>query len=304
MVSEGELSPVGMIGLGIMGSAMAANLLRAGFAVVGYDVSEEAIAALIETGGDKAASPHEVGAQCPVVITSLPSVAAFDEVLTGENGLIASSNDGLVVVDTSTLPLEAKQAGHDALAVAGITLLDCPLSGTGAQARTKDLVVLGSGDTAAFEKCLAVFEGFARAHHYLGPFGNGSKMKFVANHLVNVHNVAAAEAMVLGMKAGLDAQLIYEVIREGAGNSRIFELRTPMMVAGVYDEATMKIDVWQKDLDVIGDFANALECPIPLFDTAAKPYRKAMDQGLGAMDTAAVCEVLEKSAGLNRKNRG
>ena len=125
-------------------------------------------------------------------------------------------------------------------------------------------------------------------------------MKFVANHLVNIHNVAAAEAMVLGMKAGLDPKLIYDTVKDGAGNSRIFELRAPMMVAGEYDEASMKIDVWQKDLDIISDFAASLDCPAPLFDAAVEPYRVAMDQGLSKKDTAAVCSVLEKAAGMKR----
>lgn len=301
MALEAETRPVGMIGLGIMGSAMAANLMADGFAIVGYDVAEEALVALVEAGGAKAASPQEVGERCQIVITSLPSIAAFHDVLSGDAGLIASGTEGLTVIDTSTLPLDTKQEGHDALASAGMTLLDCPLSGTGAQAWIKDLVVLGSGDAAAFKKCCAVFDGFAKTHHHLGPLGNGSKMKFVANHLVNIHNVAAAEAMVLGMKAGLDAQLIYDVIREGAGNSRIFELRAPMMVAGDYDEATMKIDIWQKDLDIIGAFAAGLDCPTSLFDTATEPYRAAQEAGMGAKDTAAVCAVLEKLAGLERK---
>lgn len=300
MAGKAEIETVGMIGLGIMGSAMAGNLMAAGFKVVGYDVAEDAMAQLAAAGGTGAASPQDVGDSCPVVITSLPSIAAFHDVLSGADGMAASGTGGLIVIDTSTLPLDEKQKGHDALAEAGKILLDCPLSGTGAQAQMKDLVVLGSGDAAAFAECASVFDGFAKTHHHLGPFGNGSKMKFVANHLVNVHNVAAAEAMVLGMKAGLDPQVIYDVIKEGAGNSRIFELRAPMMVAGEYDEATMKIDIWQKDLDIITAFAAGIDCPTPLFDSATAPYRVAQEQGLGAQDTAAVCAVLERRAGLTR----
>jgi L-threonate 2-dehydrogenase len=294
---------VGIIGLGIMGSAMAGNLIKAGFDVVGYDIQREQRDALVAVGGRAVLSIGEVAENSRIIITSLPSIGAFDEVISGAGGLVNSGAGGLIVIDTSTLPITAKQRGYDALATASKVLLDCPLSGTGAQALNRDLVVLGSGDREAFDTCAPILEGFARVHRYLGAFGNGSKMKFVANHLVNVHNVAAAEAMVLGMKAGLEPELIYETIKEGAGNSRIFELRAPMMVAGEYDDATMKIDVWQKDLTIISEFAAELDCPTPLFDAAVTPYRTALEQGLGKKDTAAVCAVLEENAGLKRKPR-
>ena len=133
--------------------------------------------------------------------------------MTGENGLVAAAKDGLIVIECSTFPIAEKQAGHDALKAVGTIMLDCPISGTGAQAVNKDLSVYGSGSEDAFNKCQPVFKGFANYAFYVGEFGNGSKMKFVANHLVHVHNVASAEAMVLGMKAGLDPQTIFDVIK-------------------------------------------------------------------------------------------
>ncbi len=133
------------------------------------------------------------------------------------------------------------------------------------------------------------------------PFGNGSKMKYVANLLVAINNVASAEAMVLGMKAGLDPQMIFDLIRAGAGNSRVFELRAPMMVKDDYDDVTMKIDVWQKDMQVIGDFAKKIKVKTPLFSATESIYDKAIADGLGGKDTAAVCAVLEKMANLKRK---
>ena len=292
---------VGMVGLGIMGSAMAGNLIKAGFRVIGRDVNSERMDALAAAGGETAPSPRAVAGEARVVITSLPSVAVFHDVISGADGLGSGGGEGPIVIETSTLPIAEKEAGREALAAAGGILLDCPLSGAGAQAVTKDLVVFGSGDREAFDESVPVFEGFARAHRYLGAFGNGSKMKFVANHLVNIHNVAAAEAMVLGMKAGLDPDLIYDVIRDSVGSSRIFELRGPMMVTGEYDEATMKIDVWQKDLAIIGSFAAELHCPLPLFAAAVQPYLAAMAQGHAKKDTAAVCAVLENLAGVERK---
>jgi L-threonate 2-dehydrogenase len=291
---------VGVVGLGIMGSAISANLLDAGMEVVGYDIVPDRIDALANKGGRGATSARDVAEGAPIVLTSIPSVAAFDAVVGADDGLIASARDGLIVIETSTLPIEDKQRGHDALAQAGMILLDCPLSGTGAQAVTKDLAVYGSGDKAAYEACVPVFEGFARAHYYLGPFAAGSRMKFVANLLVAIHNVAAAEAFVLGMKAGLDAGTIYRVIADGAGSSRMFEVRGPMMVAGTYDDATMKMEIWQKDMKIIGDFAKALGSPTPLFSASAECYAAGMAQGRAAQDTAAVCAVLEEMAGVKR----
>jgi 3-hydroxyisobutyrate dehydrogenase-like beta-hydroxyacid dehydrogenase len=128
-------------------------------------------------------------------------------------------------------------------------------------------------------------------------------MKYVANLLVAINNVASAEAMVLGMKSGLPPQVIFDLITAGAGNSRVFELRAPMMVKGRYDPPTMKIDVWQKDMDVIGNFAKKLKVKTPLFTTTEAIYQKAMKAGLGAQDTAAVCAVLEGMAKYKRRRR-
>ena len=284
---------IGMIGLGIMGSAMSPNLLKAGFSVVGYDIVPELVETLVKKGGVGAASCKEVAANSDVIITSLPSVEALQEVVSGEEGLLAGAKKGQCVIETSTLPLNAKQEAHDALKPVGVDLLDCPLSGTGAQAVKKDLVVYASGNKKACENCTSVFDGFARANYYLGEFGMGTKMKFVANLLVTIHNVSAAEAFVLGMKAGLDPEMILKVISDGAGTSRMFEVRGPLMVAGRYDEPTMKVDVYQKDIKIITAFANELQCPTPLLSAAAQIYTAALADGRAKEDTAAVCAILE-----------
>ena len=291
---------IGMIGLGIMGSAMSPNLLKAGFSLVGYDILPELVEALVKKGGTGAASCREVAANSDVLITSLPSVEALQEVVSGEQGLLAGANKGQCVIETSTLPLKAKQEAHDALKAVGVELLDCPLSGTGAQAIKKDLVVYASGSKKACENCTPIFDGFARANYYLGQFGMGTKMKFVANLLVTIHNVSAAEAFVLGMKAGLDPEMILKVISDGAGTSRMFEVRGPLMVAGKYDEPTMKVDVYQKDIKIITAFANEVQCPTPLLSAAAQIYTAALADGRAKEDTASVCAILEKMAGLKR----
>jgi L-threonate 2-dehydrogenase len=291
---------VGVIGLGIMGSAMAANLVKSGFKVVGHDVAQRARRAHARAGGVVARSNADVARRAPIVITSLPSVAALASVAAE---IATARRRGLIVVETSTLPIEAKQDARAVLARAGTTLLDCPLSGTGAQARTKDLLVYASGPRGAYAACKEVFRGFARGHYYVGGFGAGSKMKYVANLLVAIHNVAAAEAFTLARKAGLDPARVLEVVGNGAGSSRMFQVRGPMMVAEDYRDATMKIEVWQKDMHIIGEFATKLGCPTPLFATTAPLYTAAMASGYAKQDTGAVCAVLGEMAGLKPRRR-
>ena len=290
-----------MIGLGIMGSAMSFNLGRAGFRVIGYDLAPRRRAEHARAGGVAAKSPRAVAKRAGIIITSLPSARALAEVAAD---LAASAKRGTIVIETSTLPIPVKEAARDVLARRGATLLDGPLSGTGAQARVKDLLIYVSGDRAAYRKTIPVLQGFTSANYYVGAFGAGSKMKFVANLLVAIHNVAAAEAMVLGMKADLDPALILKVVAGGAGGSRMFQVRGPMMVKGDYSEATMKNEVWQKDMTIIGDFARELDCPTPLFAASAPIYNAAMAMGLGKEDTGSVCAVLEEMAGRPRRRKG
>ena len=288
---------IGIVGLGIMGSAMATNIAAAGFQVLGYDVLAARRAALAKAGGRAKPSAREVARGASPVITSLPSAQALLDVA---SELAAAGERGQIVVETSTLPIAVKQEAHALLAKRGVVLLDCPLSGTGAQARLKDLVVYASGARGAYRRCIPVLEAFARAHYFLGPFGAGSKMKFVANLLVAIHNVSTAEALVLGMKAGLDPGTLVKVLGDGAGSSRMLEVRGPMMIKGDYSSATMKVGVWQKDMKIIGEFARELDCPTPLFAATTAVYNAAMALGFAESDTAAVCAVLEKWATLRR----
>ena len=291
---------VGIVGLGRMGSAMAGNLIEAGFEVVGRDTDPARADAFAAMGGKVADSPRAVAEAADCVMTSLPTIAAFEAVTAGADGLAAANKPGLVAFDTSTLPIAVKEAGRKALAGAGGILLDTPLSGTGAQAMTRDLVVYASGDTAAITDLSDVFDGFSRAHYDLGAFGNGSRMKFVANLLVAIHNVATGEAFALGIKAGLDPETIYEVISNSAATSRIFEIRGPQMVAGDYSKASASIDMQLKDMKVIGDFLAEVGCAAPCFAASGQIYNAALAQGRVAEDTASVCAVLEGLAGVER----
>jgi 3-hydroxyisobutyrate dehydrogenase-like beta-hydroxyacid dehydrogenase len=290
---------VGIIGLGIMGSAISANLVRDGFRVVGYDVLVGRRDVHRRAGGTVARSCREVARRATLIVTSLPSSQSL---LDTADELVRGAQPNQIVIETSTLTISVKEEARARLASHGITLLDCPLSGTGAQARDKDLVVYASGSRSAYRRAIPVIDGFARAHHYVGAFGAGSRMKFVANLLVAIHNVAAAEALVLAMKAGLDPATVLKVVADGAGTSRMLEVRGPMMVKGDYADATMTVEAWQKDLTLIGDFARALECPTPLFAASGSIYAQAMAMGLGSEDTASVCAVLDDMAN-NRRGR-
>jgi putative dehydrogenase len=286
---------VAVVGLGIMGGAIARNLLAEGIGVRGHDV-DPARLELLKPNGIAAQSAGEAARGAGLMLTSLPSVAALDATVAS---LVAAKASGLVVAELSTLPIAAKEAARAKLEAAGITLLDCPLSGTGAQAATRDLAVYASGARDAYDTAEPVFRRFARVSHYLGAFGNGSRMKFVANLLVAIHNVASAEAMVLGMKAGLDPDTIVKVIASGVGTSRVFELRAPLMAKDEY-APTMKIDIWQKDMSIITEFAKSLGVPTPTFTASAPIYDAAQAAGFGGDDTAAVVKVLEARAALKR----
>lgn len=291
---------VGVIGLGIMGGAFAKNLARAGWRVVGYDISAARRRDAQRAGVAIAAGAAAVARQAPTILTSLPKPAAL---MATVRAIAAAKLPRKVLVEMSTFAISDKEKGNAVLRKAGHVMLDTPVSGTGAQAANRDLVFYASGDKALIRRLQPMFEAFGRHVFDVGQFGNGSKMKYVANLLVAINNVASAEAMVLGMKAGLPPQLIFDLIKAGAGNSRVFELRAPMMVKGDYKNVTMKIDVWDKDMQVIGDYARKIKVPTPMFDASKPIYRKAEKSGFGAQDTAAVCAVLEKMAKVKRRKR-
>jgi len=287
---------VGIIGLGIMGMSYARNLRESGFDVVGYDVAAASMEALAAVGGVPAVSPADVGAKADVVLIALASIKALETVCVGEAGLAKTLRKGSVVAEMGTLPLVAKEHCKAWLEPLGVDVLDCPVSGTGAQAAVRDLVIYASGTEAVVEKIRPVFDGFARNTRYVGPFGAGIKLKFIANLLVTIHNLAAAEALVLADKSGLDLNMVFDAVRDGAGNSRMFEVRGPLMIAERYQPATMKMDVYMKDLTLITDFAHQMKAPTPLMAASVPYYVAALAQGRDADDTAALFSVLKDMA--------
>jgi putative dehydrogenase len=284
----------GVVGLGTMGGAMAGHLLDAGFLVGGVDVDPAARRRLEGRGGKVVATPAELLDDVDVLVLSLPSVAAFEAVVAGPGGLVeaARGTGAAVVVETSTLPLERKEWAREVLATAGRTLLDCPISGTGAQMAERDVVYYASGDPAAIETARPFLAACGREVFDLGAFGNGTRLKLVANHLVAVHNAASAEAMLLVRALGIDPRGALAALTAGAGTSRILELRGPLMVEGRYEPATMKVEVFQKDVDIIADLAREVRCPLPVFAAAAQLNLAALAMGMGALDTASLHEVL------------
>ncbi len=295
-MTDSSRASVGIVGVGIMGLAYARNLLAAGFTVCGFDVDPDRLEALAGAGGTPAQSPRQVAENTDVILLALASVDALRSACLGPQGLALGLRKGTIVVEMGTLPLSAKETCREALEAAGAAVLDCPVSGTGAQAAQRDLVLYASGEEAVVDKARPVFDGLARETRYVGPFGAGIKLKYIANLLVTIHNLAAAEALLLAEKAGLDLPLVYDAIRAGAGTSRMFEVRGPMMVEDRYEPATMKLDVYMKDIELILDFARESGSPTPLMTASLPFYEAGLAQGRAKQDTAAVFAVLKEMA--------
>ena len=283
---------VGIVGLGIMGGAIARNLIDREWHVIGFDIDAARRSEFALANVTIADDVRQLARDAPIIMTSLPNPAAVEDVA---QAIASSGQSRRIVVELSTLSIADKLRFEALLKKAGHVALDCPLSGTGAQAKIRDLVVYASGDSNAIAQCMNLFSDFAKQSADLGSFGNGSRMKFIANHLVAIHNVAAAEAMILAQRAGLDPKMVVDMIGPGAGGSRMFQMRAPMMVEGVYEPATMKVATWQKDMAIIAEFADDVGCAIPLFTLTQPIYAAALAMGLGDQDTAAVFEVLKKT---------
>lgn len=280
-----------------MGSAYAQNLSKAGVEIIGCEIDDAKVEALSDVPLTRAASPADVVGKVDRVITSLPNAAAFTKVMEE----IGAAGRSVVVADTCTLTVAQKQVGKELLAKAGAALLDCPVGGTGAQAAKGDLVIFGSGDEPAFDRIRPIFEKMARVVHYLGDFGAGSVMKFIHNLLVAIHNCSAGEAFALGMKAGIDPQVIYDVISTSAGTSRMFEVRGTMMVSGDYDtNISSTLETILKDIACISEHARNVACPTPLFSLAGDIHRAASAQGFAMSDPAVVCKTIGTLAGIER----
>lgn len=290
---------VGVIGLGPMGGTIARNLLQKQFKVAGYDIEIDRMAELDEFGLQAMSSTSDVAKFADVVITSLPSLAAVNAVV---DELVQNDKAGQVVIECSTLSVADKLAAHDRLREGGKVMLDAPISGTPAMLAKLMASIHVSGDEEAYRTCVPVLEGFTATNFYVGAVGNGSRMKILANYLVHVNTTAAAECMVLGEKAGLDPELIHSVLCASAGASKMLDIRGAMMAKSDYREGggTM-FAVYEKDASIITEFAASVKAPIDLYVSSRQKFNSAIAQGLGHLDTSAVCKAIETAAGIDRE---
>jgi len=287
---------IGLLGIGIMGTAYAHHLLGAGFHVIGWDIDPTRRDALVARGGESAGDVAEMASASDVILSALPSTAALMDSTDGDRGLLAGAHPGMVLVEMSTLPLAAKQRVRDVLGPLDVVVIDAPVSGTGLQAAAAEIVIYASGDSGTLERIRPVFDAIGKETFELGEFGDGSKMKYIANLLVSVHNLATAEAFVLGMKGGLEPQQILDVISAGVGSSKIFEIRGPMMAADSYDPPSARLDIILKDAGIIADHARSVGVVTPLLDAALPIYRQGSDAGYGDMDAASLRRFLDELA--------
>lgn len=291
---------IGIIGLGIMGGAMAESLIKRGYPVKGYDVSAPALQRLKRAGGQSLKSATAVADETEVVIVSLSTSSALNETVEKIAATKPMTNGKkLVVIETSTLPMEDKQHALKVLRRLGMEVMDCPISGTAVRLKERAWTIYASGTKKTFNQVEPIFKVFTDNVPYVGVFGNGTKMKFAANHLVAIYNVACAESVNLARKMGLDPQEVLKLFGNSAVlGTGVMRLRMPFMIERQYSPPTMKVEVWQKDMQVIGDMAKSVDCPLPLFSACAPIYSAAMAQGLDQQDTASVSEVLARMAGI------
>jgi 3-hydroxyisobutyrate dehydrogenase-like beta-hydroxyacid dehydrogenase len=290
---------IGIIGLGIMGGIMAETLIKSGFDVVGYDIESSACRRLQKAGGVALQSVNEVVMAADLMITSLATSLALLTVFNEIKNSLVQSPKKLIVMETSTLPMGDKEFIAQQLDIPGVELLDCPISGTAARMKDRAWTIFVSGQEKTCRKMKTILAALADQYPYVGAYGNGLKMKLIANHLVAIYNVACAESTIFAKKIGLDPQDVLNIFGPspviGTG---VMRLRMPFMIDRQYTPPTMKVEVWQKDMQVIGDLAKSVGCPLPIFNATASIYTAAMAQGLSMSDTASTAEVIGQMAGL------
>lgn len=292
---------IGFIGLGVLGSAMAPNLIKSGFQVIGYDIRPKALRELELLGMKIANSPRDVASQCNVLITCLATVDVLLDVFGGHEGIDKADKAGQIVIEASTFPVEDKEKAKSLMEHVGKKMLDCPVSGNRILAVKKQLTAFASGNEATYQDVEKVIQGFANKTFYVGPFGNGMKMKFCANILNLVHNSVAAEVMVLGMKSGLDPELMHKVISGSGSSSSMFETRGAMMANNNYQHEGMNFSIPIKDSRFISDHAHKMQVPTPIYHVALQSYYAAIAQGHFDEDAAAVCAAMERAANIERR---
>ena len=282
---------IGVIGLGAMGRGMATSLRRAGYRVHVCDVRLEAAQAFAEEGGVACANPAEVAAHCEVIVSVVVNAAQTEAVLFGDGGAAAAMRPGSVFVMCSTVDPNWSVALEGRLAALGMLYLDAPISGGAAKAASGQMTMMTAGRPEAYAKVGDALDAMAAKVYRLGDqAGNGSKVKIINQLLAGVHIAAAAEAMALGLREGVDAAALYEVITHSAGNSWMFENRMAHVLAADYTPLSA-VDIFVKDLGLVLDTARATKFPLPLSATAHQMFMQASTAGFGREDDSAVIKI-------------
>jgi L-threonate 2-dehydrogenase len=285
------MATVGVVGLGLLGGAIASRLLAAGHAVVGHDVRAERVAALEVLGGTAAASAAAVARAADAVCTLLPTLAAVEDVILGATGLITVARPDQPVIQMSTISPTLTERLAAALAARGVAFLDCPVSGTSGMVARGDGIILVGGDRALYDRWRPVLEAIVPRAVLVGRPGQAMMLKLIANLLVGLHSAAAAEALNLARRAGLDLPLALDILAKSAATSRMLEVRGPMMVRDEFP-AQMKLDLFMKDLHLIQDAAATVGAPVPLTDVAERLYAAAAAAGHDQEDLSVVVRAL------------
>ena len=295
-------TPIGLIGLGAMGRGMAASLRRAGYRVHVHDVRPDAMQAFVADGGVACASPREMAAHCEVIVSVVVNAAQTEEVLFGAQGAAGAMQAGHLFVMCSTVDPNVSIGLERRLAERGVLYLDAPISGGAAKAESGQMTMMTAGRPEAYAKAGGALEAMAAQVYKLGSSaGNGSKVKIINQLLAGVHIAAAAEAMALGLREGVDPAALYEVITHSAGNSWMFENRMAHVLAADYTPLSA-VDIFVKDLGLVLDTARATKFPLPLASTAHQMFMQASSAGFGREDDAAVIKVFPGITLPQKKN--
>jgi len=284
------MQTVGVVGIGKIGLPIAENLIKSGYRVLGYRRSS--LADFEKIGGVPARSPADIGAQTDIVLTCLPSAEALDDVVQGKHGLVNSARPGQIVVELGSHLIPDKERQIAPLAARGATFIDGEIGGTPGMVSARKAVVYLAGDPEAAKKAETVARGFSDIVHYFGPFGSASKVKLVNNLLVAVHIAATAEAMALGLKAGVDVDLMIKAVGAGSGGSTQFGIRAPWMAQRRFLPAQGDAIGLSHYFELIGNLAERVGVATPLLDRAAELYERCIDMGLGEHDNAVMVDVI------------
>lgn len=291
---------VGFIGLGAMGGPMALNLVKAGFALVVHDIDAAKTEPLKARGAEVAASAAAVAAEVDRTIVIVETTEQAESVIIGAHGIIRGAKAGHIVLCMATIDPFAARGFADRLAALEIAMLDAPVSGGTGRAQAGGLSVIVGGAAEVFSKCEDLFKAMGNRAFHVGPLGSGLAMKLVNNMLVQVNTVAVAEAMVLGVKAGLDPQTIYEVVRVSTGASAAWDLRVPRILSDDFAPGGT-IDIAYKDQELETAFAKRLGVPLLLANVTQQVYQMARARGLNKLDGSAVVKIFEQMAGVTVK---